>query len=179
MNYFYDLDSNSILNKKGFIPIYNSGLKEYIMEFKKKSIMNIKDRRLLYTTKSNEYVNKYFHMNTYDKSKYPIFNQLIKVYVYQYVSISWWDEWDCDVNTYCYLTDCGKIYELFEKNNKVNLFISIDFNNLLRKYNLKIWNCNFKNEIVIDTNKNIFGHNKQFTIYKKFLRKLMNLLKYN
>ena len=138
--------------------------------------MRARDESLLFT-KSNEYVDKYYYISKYDKTKYPIFNQLIKVYVYQNVSISWWDEWDSDINTYCYLTDCGKIFELFEKNNKVNLFYSIEFDNLLRRYNLKIWNCNFKNEIVIDTNKNIFGHNKQFTIYKKFLRKLMFLLK--
>lgn len=119
----------------------------------------------------------YIYLSKYSKTKYPIFNHIINLYVYQYVSISWWDEWDSQENNYLYLTDKGIIYELLNKNNMNQFYFSNQFNSLINYYDIHKSNYKYKNELTIETNKNIFGHNRHFTIYKKFLRNLSNMLK--
>ena len=124
---------------------------------------------------NNDENDHYYFLARRTNTKSKIFNQLILVDIYQYYRVSYWDEWDADEINYCYLTDCGQIYNLFEENNKDwNNFL---FDQLLRFHKIKKGNYKFKNELIIETNKNIFGHNRHFTIYKRFLRDLMILLK--
>ena len=79
----------------------------------------------------NKIIENYYFLNKFNKTKFPIYNEIIEVCAYQYVRISWWDEWDMNDYDECYLTDCGKIYKLFKKNNNESFLNSNIFHSLL------------------------------------------------